>query len=396
MKPTSPIHHGRAAARLLAAPAGLAAALALAGVLAGCGRNARKMTSFAGRGRGPHAHLFTIPPAQRGHVQVVAVEPRPLARVLRLAGTVTYNQFATTPVISQLDGQVQQVLAQPGEEVRARQPLCIVNSTNYSRLRARYIKDQDSAELARIDYRRATDLYAHHAIAQQQLQKTQSVLRQAQADLVATAQALRILGVRHPRQAVRQEDAPLIPVLAPISGTVVSRSVSPGQVLRAGSTQTFLISNMSTVWVLADVYQNDMAFIHSGEPVAIHTDAYPQAFHGRISYIAPAVDPSTRTLQVRIVTANPRLKLKKDMYVTAVVSAGRIRRALVVPDAAVLHNDENQPFVYREQAPGQFGEQLVTVGESQNGVTQIVAGLRAGDHVIGNGSLFLQFSAQNR
>lgn len=377
--------------RLRLAALGLAASLALAG----CGRNARQMTSFAGRGRGPHARLFTIPAAQRGHVQVVGVQPRPLPRVLRLAGTVTYNQFATTPVISQLDGQVGEVLAEPGQQVRAGQPLCVVNSTNYTRLRAQFLKDQDTVALAQIDARRAQDLYSHHAVALQQLELAQSNLRQKQADLDAARQGLRILGIAHPSQVSRDPASPVIPVRAPIAGIVVERSVSPGQVVQAGSTQCFLISNMSTVWVLADVYQNDLAFIRPGEPAVIRTDAYPHAFRGRISYISPAVDPATRTLQVRIVTANPRLELKKDMYVNAEISAGTISRALVVPDAALLRNGENQSFVYREVSPGKFGEQLVTIGESQRGVTQILAGLHAGDHVIANGSLFLQFSSQN-
>ncbi len=383
---------GAAARRGAAAMGALAASLALSG----CSHNAGQMTSFAGRGRGPRAQLFAVPAVQRGHIQVITVAPRSLPRILRLTGTVSYNQFETTTVISQLDGQVGQVLAVPGESVRAGQPLAIVNSTNYSQLRAQYLKNQDAAVLAGINDRRAHDLYAHHAIALQEMEKADSDLRQSQADLQASRQALRILGIADPQQAMRAPASPLIAVRAPIAGIVVSRSISPGQVVAAGTTECFRISNMRSVWVLADVYQNQLAYIQTGEAATIRSDAYARAFHGRISYIAPAVDPATRTLQVRIVTANPRLELKKDMYVTADVAAGRITRALVVPDAALLRNDENQSFVYREMAPGKFGEQLVSTGESQDGVTEILSGLRAGDRVIGNGSLFLQFAAQNR
>src|SRR6185437_2246377 len=95
-----------------------------------------------------------------------------------------------------------------------------------------------------------------------------------------------------------------IPVLAPISGEVVERQVSPGQVLQAGQTQAFTISNMATVWVVANIYQADLPYVHTGDTVVVQTDAYPDTFHGKISYISPALDPNTRTLQARVVVDN--------------------------------------------------------------------------------------------
>jgi cobalt-zinc-cadmium efflux system membrane fusion protein len=126
--------------------------------------------------------------------------------------------------------------------------------------------------------------------------------------------------------------------------------------------------------------------------VTIQTDAYPEMFHGRISYVAASLDPSTRTMQARIETGNPGDKLKKDMYVVATVNAGTIPNAIALPDAAVLRDSENQPFVYVATSPNQFGKRTVTLGESLNGQTEVTSGLKAGDQVIGNGSLFLQFA----
>jgi cobalt-zinc-cadmium efflux system membrane fusion protein len=182
-----------------------------------------------------------------------------------------------------------------------------------------------------------------------------------------------------------------IPLIAPVGGEVVERLVGPGQLLQAGATQVFTISDMSTVWVLVNVYQNDMAFVHPGDSVDITTDSYPEVFHGKISYLAPALDPNTRTLQARIVTSNPGKKLKKDMYVTATVRAGAIRDALTVPDAAVLHDTENQPFVYVQSGSNQFARRLVRTGDSLSGRTQVTDGLKEGERVVGDGSLFLQF-----
>ena len=134
-----------------------------------------------------------------------------------------------------------------------------------------------------------------------------------------------------------------------------------------------------------------MGAVHMGDPVTVQTDAYPEEFHGRISYIGAALDPISRTLPVRIITQNPGEKLKKDMYVTATVLAAPIPHALTVPDSAVLRNAENEPFVYVEVTPNQFGQRPITVGESLDGKTQVLEGVKAGDRVIADGSLFLQF-----
>ena len=143
---------------------------------------------------------------------------------------------------------------------------------------------------------------------------------------------------------------------------------------------------------LANVYQSDLAYVHDGDDVVVQTDAYPDTFHGKISYVSPALDPNTRTLQARIVVDNKGEKLKRDMYCTVTVTAGTVSNAIAVPDAAVLRDDENQPFVYVAANNNQFGRRAVEIGDSQSGQTQIVKGLSAGDKVVANGSLFLQFA----
>jgi RND family efflux transporter MFP subunit len=201
-----------------------------------------------------------------------------------------------------------------------------------------------------------------------------------------------VLGIADPDALVQAPPTFEVPVKAPIGGEVVEQDVSAGQLIQPGSTQCFLISDTSKVWVLVNVYQNDLPYVRVGDPVTIQTDAYPQIFHGRISYVAASLDPNTRTLQARIETANPGEKLKKDMYVSATVDAGKIANAIALPDAAVLRDTENEPFVYAETGQDQFGKRQVTIGESVNGQTEIKSGLKPGDHVVGNGSLFLQFA----
>jgi len=384
--------------KLLRIPLSSIAALGAAFALHGCGSGPSepesKMTSYSGtESKADTASLFTVPQDQMSHVQVVPVQKTRLPRLLRLTGNVSYNGFKTTPVFSAIGGPVHQILVTPGETVHAGQALLTVNSPDYSAARSAYIKARDAFALAEKLYLRAQDLYAHGAISEADLQLAESNHTQAQADVQSTEDALRALGLKDPEAVVKNPPKMTlqIPVPAPVGGEVVERLVGPGQLLQAGATQAFTISDMTTVWVLVNVYQSDLASVHAGDSVDITTDSYPEVFHGTISYIAPALDPNTRTLQARIVTSNPGKKLKKDMYVTASVQAGAIRDALVVPDAAVLRDTENQPFVYVQSGSNQFARRLVKVADSQGGHTQILDGLKEGEHVVGDGSLFLEF-----
>ena len=206
-----------------------------------------------------------------------------------------------------------------------------VSSPDYSQLLDSYLKAADSFRLAEKIYARAQDLYQHHAIAERDLEQAESDRTQAQADLNAAEQGMKILGIKNPADLAKAPSSALIPVLAPISGEVVERLVQPGQVVQAGQTQAFTISDLSTVWVLANVYQADLAYVRNGDDVVVETDAYPDSFHGRISYVSPALDPNTRTLQARILVDNPGEKLKRDMYCTVTVTAGVLSNVLPYP-----------------------------------------------------------------
>jgi membrane fusion protein, heavy metal efflux system len=374
-------------------PCGAALAVALA--LAGCGgggEQAGKMTSFSTtESAESKAELFSLPAEQMAHVQIFTVARGSLVRTLRLPGAVAYNAFLTTPVITQVGGPVSRIVVVPGEQVKAGQPMLYVTSPDYSVLRSAYIKARDAFQLADRFYTRAQDLYAHKVIAEADLEQAESTRSQAQADLQSSEQAIRILGISNPDDLVNNPPSPEVALLAPQAGEVVERLCSPGQLLQAGGTQCFTLSNMSSVWVLVNIYQDDVAYVHVGDEVTIDNEAYPGVVRGKIQYIAPALDPNTRTLQARIEASNPGERLKKDMYVTAEVRAGTIPNAIMVPDAAVLRDTENMPYVYIQTGNNRFARRMVTLGESRGGRTQITAGLQAGDKIVGDGSLFLQF-----
>jgi cobalt-zinc-cadmium efflux system membrane fusion protein len=373
--------------------AALAAASAIMLVFAGCQRSGSKVSAVSNSAKSSdNAELFNIPKEQMAHVQVLTVQPTTLPRTLRLTGAVAYNSFRTTPVITQVSGPVSRVVVVPGQKVQKGEPMLYVASPDYSQLRTNYLKAKEAYALAQKTYARARDLYEHKAIAEQNLEQAESAEVQAGGDLASTQAALKVMGITDPDALVKAPPTFEVPVRAPISGEVVEQDVSAGQLIQPGTTQCFMISDTGSVWVLVNIYQKDLPHVRVGDTVTIQTDTYPEVFHGRISYVAAALDPNTRTLQARIETNNPGERLKKDMYVVATVNAGTIPNAVALPDAAVLRDSENQPFVYAAASSNQFGRRSVTLGESLNGQTEITSGLKAGDQVIGNGSLFLQFA----
>ena len=371
--------------------AALAAALALAGC-GGANEPASKMTSFSTtESAASKAELFSLPADQMAHIQIFTVAASPMVRTLRLSGAVAYNSFLTTPVITQVGGPVSRIVAAPGEHVNKGQPLLYVASPDYSQMRSAYVKARDAFQLADKSFKRAQDLLAHKAIAQADLDQAESNRTQAEADLQSSEQAIRVLGIANPESILTAAPSAELPLASPVAGEVVERLCSAGQLLQAGGTQCFTISDMNSVWVLVNVYQNDIAYVHVGEDVTIENETYPGVVHGKIQYVAPSLDPTTRTLQARIEASNPGERLRKDMYVTAEVRAGVVPNALLVPDAAVLRDDQNMPYVYLQTGNAQFARRMVNVGESQTGKTQILSGLQAGDKIVGDGSLFLQF-----
>ncbi|MFI5103007.1 MAG: efflux RND transporter periplasmic adaptor subunit [Terriglobales bacterium] len=373
--------------------AAFVAASAIMLALAGCGGSGANTSANSSSAKSSeNAELFTIPQEQMAHVQVLTVQPTTLPRTLRLTGAVAYNSFRTTPVITQVSGPVSRVVVVPGQKVQKGEPMLYVASPDYSQLRTNYLKAKEAYALAQKAYARARDLYEHKAIAEQNLEQAESAEILASGDLASAQAALKVMGITDPDSLMQGPPSLEVPVRAPISGQVVEQNVSAGQLIQPGTTQCFVISDIGSVWVLVNIYQKDLPHVRVGDTVTIQTDTYPEVFHGRISYVAASLDPNTRTLQARIETANPGEKLKKDMYVVATVNAGTIPNAIALPDAAVLRDSENQPFVYAAAGSNQFGRRAVTLGESLNGQTQITSGLKAGEQVIGNGSLFLQFA----
>jgi cobalt-zinc-cadmium efflux system membrane fusion protein len=204
----------------------IALAMPLGAALSGCGSGEpeSKMTSFtSSESKADTAQLFTVPKEQLAHLQIVPAEKGPLPRSLRLAGSVAYNAFETTPVFAAIGGPVHEILVAPGQFVQAGQPLLTVTSPDYSAARSAYIKAREASALSDKLYARSQDLFAHGAISEADLQQAEANRNQAHADLESSTDALRALGVKDPESLIKNSARPTSesPVLAPVTGEIV-------------------------------------------------------------------------------------------------------------------------------------------------------------------------------
>ncbi|HSM97167.1 MAG TPA: efflux RND transporter periplasmic adaptor subunit, partial [Rhizomicrobium sp.] len=174
-------------------------------------------------------------------------------------------------------------------------------------------------------------------------------------------------------------------------GTVVEKLITPGELLQAGSTACFTIADLSRVWVMAQAFGADADVVHVGDVATINTGDGSKTVSGRVENIAAELDPNTRSVAVRVSVANPDGLLKKQMYVHVAMRSAQETQGLLVPVSAILRDDDNLPFVYVAQRDGSFARVHVTLGYRAGDQYDIASGLRAGEKVIVEGALFIQF-----
>jgi cobalt-zinc-cadmium efflux system membrane fusion protein len=346
------------------------------------------------------AALFQVPQNQLEHLKIAEVKKTVWSSTVRTTGTVDWDADHTTQAITQVDGPISKLLVDTGATVAADQPLLYVSSPDVATAISTYKKARNRLDFSKRTLDRSKDLLEHKVIATKDYEAAEQDYNDAGAEVENDLQALKIFGVSQQElEQAQRQGVPINPQLAvrsPIAGVVVQKLVTPGLVIQAGMTACFTISDVSTVWVQGHIYDRDLESIRVGDVVEETNSSLPQTFHGIVSYIGALIDPATRTTPVRIVTQNPQGVLKKDMFVDAVIHTKSARSVLSVPTSAILRNDENLPFVYVEVQPGQFAQRLVTLGAQQGDDTEITSGCKAGEKIVAEGSVFLQFSNATR
>jgi cobalt-zinc-cadmium efflux system membrane fusion protein len=329
-------------------------------------------------------NLISIDSKDAANFPLTAATQIETASELIATGSVFPDVSREIPVISLANGRVVDIKARLDDNVKKGQLLLKVQSPDITNAFDTYLKAANDEQLANKAFSRADDLFRHGAISQAMLEAAEDTEKDAKADLSAAEEQLTTLGVdkNHPSSVVN--------VYAPISGVIVAQNVtnaSAAGVSLSGSATAFTIADLSTVWIVADVYENDISRLQLGQEAKIKFNAFPdRPLTGRISDIGPILDPSLRTAKVRIEVANPGF-LKLGMFATATFTSRAKETHAVVPADAVLHLHDRD-WVYLPAGGSQFKRTEVHAGRMLDGNRQeILSGIKPGQQVVGNALL---------
>jgi len=336
----------------------------------------------------------TLTADQLQHVRLVTVAEADVHKAIEAAGIVDFDNDQSTAVTSPISGLVTRLLVQPGQQVAAGQALAMVDSSDFAAATSAYAKALATARTAQKLADADKDLAQHNGISAREAEQAQTDAANAAADRDAALQALQALkidpkaikDIKAGRPIGRIEGA----IRAPIAGTLVEKLITPGQLLQAGTTPAFTVANLSKVWVMAQVPQSELGAVRVGDTAEIETGAGTTSFTGVVDNVAALVNPDTRAVSARVVVANPSGLLKKQMYVRVHLRSQQANRGLTAPVSAILRDDENLPFVF-VQTNGTFARRRVTLGDRIGDQFAIPAGLNAGERIVADGGLFLQF-----
>jgi cobalt-zinc-cadmium efflux system membrane fusion protein len=232
-------------------------------------------------------------------------------------------------------------------------------------------------------------------VSQREYEQAQTDATSAEADRDAALQALVSLSVDAQTikdiQAGREVSRIQGVIRSPITGTVVEKLITPGELLQAGTTPCFTVADLSRVWVMAQISTSDLASVSTGDTADVETGVDGQKISGTVDNISALVNPDTRAVIARVVVENPKGLLKKQMYVRVQIHAKQASTGMLVPVSAVLRDDENLPFVYAAQHDGSFARQHVTLGSRTGDQYIIPDGVKAGDRIVVDGGIFIQF-----
>jgi cobalt-zinc-cadmium efflux system membrane fusion protein len=373
---------------------GLAAAVAVIAVLA---------LWLGGRVFGPHEAPAAGPPAPPGTFRATAQQLKTLTfETVALHGFVSeeltegkiaVNADRATPLFSPFSGRVLRVIAGLGDTVKQGAPLATIEASEFVQAQNDLSTAAAQIKLARINETRKHALYDAKGGSLQDWQQAQSDLTAATTAYAAVRNRLRILGKSEAEITALESAQTIDPVAtlsAPISGVVVDRQLGPGQYLQAASgTPVYTIADPSNVWLLANVRETDAGLVHLGQAVEVHVLAYPKRpFKARVTYVAAELDPITHRLPVRAEIDNRDGALKPEMFATFRILTGDSAEAPAVPEGAVVY-EGNAAHVWVAAGEGLLAYRAIRTGRSNDGLVEVLDGLKPGERVVTKGGLFI-------
>lgn len=310
-------------------------------------------------------------------------------------GVVQANAYRTTPVVSVVGGIVRRVTAELGQNVSQGQTVAVVFSDELAMAQSRYLNSLADLDEHHKHHVRTVRLVEIGAASREELEQATTKLRTAESEVASQRQRLMLLGLGAKRIAQLKTPAQVsseVSLPAPVSGTVISRAANPGEVIPADK-EILRIADLSSVWVMGQVYEKDLGKVVVGSGASITSDAYPgRVFRGRVSYIDPTLDPATRTAQARIELANPGQALKIGMFVNVAFAAlGEAESTTPVIPKSAVQNINNEQVVFVETAtPNTYAMRPVKLGPEVNGQYPVLEGLTVGERIVTDGSFLVR------
>ncbi|PYP41494.1 MAG: efflux RND transporter periplasmic adaptor subunit [Gemmatimonadetes bacterium] len=374
-----------------------AATLATALLAAACGRAADRSDAPPSAAAKANPDHVVVDSGQRERFRIERSDSSTFFPSVITTGTVAFSGDRSTQVLAPISGPVSRILVTPGARVERGQPLAIVASPDFAAAVAAWRRADATARNAQRIAELDQQLFKNDALARRELEQAETDAAAAAADRDAALEQLHALGldsaavtaVREGRSAYAAQGV----IRAPISGTLVEKLITPGQLLQAGSTPCFTVADLATVWVMANVFERDIRDVRKGEKAMVVTGAAPDSLPGAVDYVAALVDPATKATAVRLVVPNRREFLKRDMLVQVVIRSALPRKGLLVPVSAVLRDDENLPYLFIAMPDRSFLRRRIELGGRVADRYEVTSGLTAGEHVVVDGGLYLQTMA---
>jgi len=360
--------------------------LLLSALLAACGDKPQPEAAKAERD--PLA--ITADAELAARLEVAALGISEVRELLRVPGRIEADENRMARVGAPVNGRITDLQATVGQDVKRGSVLATINSTELSSAQLGFLKAQSQRELAARSAARAKQLFEADVIGTAELQRRQSKLTMAEAEVGAAADQLKVLGMSTAavnRLAETRSINSLAQIVATVSGTVIERKVTEGQVVQPAD-PVFLVADLSSVWVVAEIPEQNAGSIRVGEEVAVELAALPgRTVNGRLTFVSPVVNSQTRTVQVRLDLPNPRREYKPDMLASVLIQ-GKPQQRLTVPNDAVVRED-NKDFVFMRTGENGYKLRAVQLGMEHKGRRVVESGVREGEMVVIGGAFHL-------
>jgi membrane fusion protein, heavy metal efflux system len=338
---------------------------------------------------------ITISADQRQRIHIITVQSSTYRPTVEATGNVAFNGDKSTQVLSPVSGPATRVVGNVGMNVKRGEPLAYVSSPDFASAVADYRKAQNAYRQAKRVADRDSALFKNDALARADLEQAQADLAASEADVESSVQSMRALGVEDSQiEAVKDGHSAAIEAIirSPIDGTIVEKLIADGQLLAAGTTPTFTIADLSTMWVNTNVFADDVRDVAVGQPVDVLTDVSAAPMAGHVDYLGSLADPGTKAVLVRVAVPNPSHTLRRDMFVRVQIKSSHEHEGILIPVASVLRDEQNLPFVFVSVSANGFARRRIDIGSRVGDSYQVTGGLKSGDQVVSEGSLFLQFA----